>query len=197
MSIIIYNPGIPPLPAPYEKAIKDTLNNIGLNALTISSTIRTPKQQAQAMYNNLVSLGTDSQRKLYGQAGNKIIDVYVLKKAYGYGLQDTLNAMESEIIKIGAPNVSAHCTSDPLKYVAFDVPPQQIPPEKKSLFENAMSKITSKILIPGKTTGEPVYHLEIKKGILDALATAAKNPAALLIIAGLSFFLIYKHLKKG
>lgn len=191
MSSIIYPPGIPALPPAKEQILKDTLSSIGIPTLTLSSTFRTPAQQARAMFNNAEALGPDSQKKLYGPAGDKVIDVYILKKAYKYGPADTIAAMEKEIIKQGPSNVSAHCTSDPDKILAFDIPPAQIPAAKKSIFENAMKKITSKFLIPGVTTGEPVYHAEI--GSFLALAEKAA-PITVLIIAAVGFA-IYKLFK--
>lgn len=192
MSTIIYPAGIPALPPAKEQILKDTLSSIGIPSLTLSSTYRTPAMQARAMFNNAEAKGAESQKALYGPAGDKVIDVYALKKKYGYGQADTLKAMEAEIIKQGPQNVSAHCTLDPEKLLAFDIPPAQIPAAKKSIFEKAMKKITSKFLIPGVTTGEPVYHAEIGSFLQKAEKAA---PVTLLIIAAVGFA-IYKLFNK-
>jgi len=192
MSVIKYSPGIAPLPPNKEQILKDTLASVGIESLTLSSTFRTPAQQAQAMYNNAQTLGIASQRKLYGPAGNKVLDTYQLKKSYNYGPADTIAAMAITILSIGPSNVSAHCTSDPQKLLAFDIPPAQIPPEKKSLFESAMKKAMSKFLIPGVTTGEPVYHAEIG----SFLQLAEKAAPVTLLILGAIGIVIYKLLNK-
>ena len=163
MSQLIYASGIPRLPDIYETQIKSALDSVSIPSIKITSTIRTPKTQADAMYNNILSLGVDSQKKLYGPNGNNVIDVYILKKNYGYGKADTLEAMEQKIIDLGPENVSRHLTIDPLQYVAFDVSPDSIPTTKRNLFIDAMKKIANKILTPTYSTGEPVFHLEMGK----------------------------------
>ena len=185
MSTINYLPGIPLLPESWEKVLRDTLDSVGISSLTLSSTFRTPAAQALAMYNNVQTQGIDAERNLYGPYGNKVLDEYQLKKNYGYGKNDILKGMEQKIIEIGPQNVSAHCTLDPLKNLAFDIPPGQIPDALKSNFETAMKRNTSKFLIPGITTGEPVYHAEINESIFATITKAAANPAAVLVLAAL------------
>jgi hypothetical protein len=164
VSTILYNAGIPPLPAKFEAEIKKALDSVGVPSITVSSTFRTPDRQALAMYDNLKKFGVSAERKLYGPAGNRVIDTYELKKNYGYGISDTLAAMTNTIRFVGCGNVSAHCTSDPEKSVTLDIEPSSIDTVRRPLFESAMKAISSKFLIPGVTTGEPVYHAELKAG---------------------------------
>jgi hypothetical protein len=189
MSKINYSAGISPLPPNIERKVIDTLSSVGIPSISISSTFRTPAQQASAMYTNIVNKGIDSQRKLYGPAGNKVIDAYTLKKNYGYGQTDILKAMVKAINTVGPSNVSAHCVADPTQQVAFDILPGSIPKEQKKIFEDSMKSITSKLLIPGITTGEPVYHAEIRRDVLQYVSTIGTAIIALLITA---FFLLKK-----
>jgi hypothetical protein len=179
MSTIKYNSGIPPLPPGVEIKLKDSLDRANIASVTVSSTYRSPSAQAAAMYRNLEAQGVKTQYDLYGPAGDKVIAVYELKKKYGYGMTDILKAMTDKIIELGPSNVSTHCVLDPEKHVAFDILPASVPASGKALFESEMRKI-GKFLVPGKTTGELVYHVEINKSIL----TGATIVIILLLGAG-------------
>jgi hypothetical protein len=190
MSFISYLGNIKKLPAKFESKILSALNSIGLDTITISSTYRSPESQALAMYQNVLAQGLDSQRKLYGQAGNKVLDTFQLKKNYGYGQSDIIKSMTDTINQVGQKSVSAHLTTNPESGVAFDVIPSSIPANKKVLFENAMKRITSKFLVPGSTIGENVYHVEM---------VSSGNPAIIIIaLAGLSVagYIAYRKYKK-
>jgi hypothetical protein len=191
MSRIVYNTGITPLPASKEKIVTDTLDTIGIPSITVTSTFRTPAQQALAMYNNIMATGIVAQKKLYGPGGDKVIDEFNLKKNYGYGKGDILKAMERKIIEVGPSKVSAHCLPDPENHVTFDISPSSVPAAKKSLFEKAMKKITSNLLIPGVTTGEPVYHAEIKT--LSARIAETGSIIAPLMLLVIGYFIAKKY----
>ena len=66
-----------------------------LDSIRITSTMRTPYEQARIMYDNIESKGTKSQYLLYGGNGDKVIDVYIKNKDKD---RDTV--------------VSKHCLSD-------------------------------------------------------------------------------------
>jgi hypothetical protein len=66
--------------------------------LIITSLQRTPRQQASAMYNNIVSKGVASQYNLYGSGGDAIINVYVSEKAKSSTPTEIKNAMTSAIV---------------------------------------------------------------------------------------------------
>jgi hypothetical protein len=186
MSIINYASNIPVLPANFEKKLHDTLVSAGIPSITVTSTYRTPSRQAAAMYDNLLSQGVAAERKLYGPAGNKVIDTFELKKNYKYGQSDILKAMTDTIYTVGPSNVSAHCTADPDNHVAYDILPSSIPADKKDVFISAMKSITSKLLIPGITTGEPVFHAEMNKsnlGLAVALVALTSIVLAGIVIA--------------
>ena len=63
-----------------ELVIKEILATAGETSCTITSTARTPEDQARAMYNNLETHGVEAQKKLYAAAGDQVIEVYVASK---------------------------------------------------------------------------------------------------------------------
>lgn len=186
MAAINYSNGINPLGQKWEALVRDTLDKAGIASILITSTYRTPEQQARAMYDNIVSQGLDTQYKLYGPGGDAVINEYVLKKNYGYGVKDILTAMARKIREIGPSKVSAHCVADPEKAATFDILPASIPPAQKNIFESSMQKI-SKILIPGVTTGERVYHVELRGG-------AATGLVVIMVAAGVLFLAMKKFI---
>src|SRR3954464_6203331 len=69
------------VPSACETIIKELVALAGDKSCTITSTARSPEDQARAMYNNLESKGVEAQKGLYLDAGDKVIDVYVASKA--------------------------------------------------------------------------------------------------------------------
>ena len=137
--------------------LKDILKTAGLSSALISSTARSPAQQARVMFNNIVATGVAAQKKLYAAAGDAVIDVYVKSKAAKKS-PDQINAdMEAKIIELGPTTVSHHA-ADPKVLNVFDVAPSSI--GDKKAFELAVSKEkrVSKFLLP---PNDPGYHLEI------------------------------------
>jgi hypothetical protein len=136
------------------------LSKAGLGTCMITSTSRTPADQARAMFNNIANHGVASQKALYAAAGDKIIDVYVAGKAAGKTAAQIMSAMEMEIIKIGPGKVSHHC-ADPNVLNVLDIAPSSI--SDKQAFEDAVDAAiaagtVSRFLIP---PSDPAYHLEI------------------------------------
>jgi len=143
---------------PFSLAIlEDILRNAGLKSATISSTARTPADQARVMYDNLEAEGVAKQKKLYAAAGDEVIDVYASSKAAGKTPSQIKAAMEAKIIQIGPTQVSHHA-SDPNVLNVFDVAPSSV--TDKKAFENAVASENrvSKFLLP---PNDPGYHLEI------------------------------------
>src|SRR5262249_1922446 len=77
--------------------LKDILEAAGLTSCVISSTARTPADQARVMYNNLVATGVAAQKKLYAAAGDMVIDEYVKAKGAGKSATEIKAAMEAMI----------------------------------------------------------------------------------------------------
>lgn len=139
------------------KVLEDILQAAGLTTATISSTARTPADQARVMFDNIKSQGVAAQKKLYAAAGDAVIDEFVKAKAARKTDIEIKAAMEAKIISIGPTKVSHHA-ADPNVLCVFDVAPSSI--EKKAAFEKAVQadKRVKKFLKPPL---DPGYHLEI------------------------------------
>jgi hypothetical protein len=139
------------------QVLEDILQAAGVGSALISSTARTPADQARVMFNNIEATGVAAQKRLYAAAGDSVIDEYVKAKKAGKTPVEIKAAMEAKIIAIGPTKVSHHA-ADPNVLCVFDVAPSSIP--KKAAFEKAVGadKRVSKFLKPPL---DPGYHLEI------------------------------------
>lgn len=139
------------------RVITDILQRAGLSSATISSTTRSPADQARAMYANLENFGVKSQKKLYAAAGDAVIDVYSVAKTAMKTPMQIKAAMEAKIIEIGPQKVSHHA-ADPLVLCVVDIAPSSI--ANKFAFETIVRSDgrISKFITP---PDDPGYHLEI------------------------------------
>jgi len=145
------------------EVLSDILANAGLGECIITSTSRTPADQARVMFDNIVKHGVAAQKALYAAAGDKVIDVYSSSKKAGKNATQIKAAMEKEIIKIGPGKVSRHC-ADPAVLNVVDIAPSSI--LNKQAFEDAVDSAiehgkVSKFIMPPT---DPAYHLEIPQG---------------------------------
>ena len=144
-----------------KNILREILSHAGLDSCLITSTSRTPADQARAMFNNLETKGVKSQRELYSAAGDLVIDVYEAQKKTGKTAAQIKTAMEAKIKAIGPEKVSHHC-ADPNKLNVVDVAPSSI--GNKHAFENAVgvarsSGKVSRFITPNN--GDPAYHIEV------------------------------------
>ena len=139
------------------KVLEDILQAAGLTSALITSTARTPADQARVMYANIVRTGVAKQKQLYAAAGDMVIDEFVKAKKAGKTEVEIKAAMEAKIIAIGPTKISHHA-ADPNILCVFDVAPSSI--AKKAAFEKAVraDKRVKKFLMPPV---DPAYHLEI------------------------------------
>lgn len=139
------------------KVLEDILQAAGLTSALITSTARTPADQARVMFNNIVGTSVIRQKKLYAAAGDLVIDEYVRAKKAGKSAIEIKAAMEAKIIAIGPTKVSHHA-ADPNILCVFDIAPSSI--TKKAAFEKAVlaDKRVKKFIMPPV---DPAYHLEI------------------------------------
>ena len=114
------------------KVLEDILQAAGLNSATISSTSRTPADQARVMFNNIEKTGVAAQKKLYAAAGDAVIDEFVKAKKAKKTPTEIKAAMEAKIIALGPTKVSHHA-ADPNILCVFDVAPSSI--TKKEAFD--------------------------------------------------------------
>ena len=144
--------------------VNDAMVAIEDTEVDVSSGYRSPEKQAEVMYDNIESNGTESQYKLYGKSGDKIIDKYVSLKSKGdannvYSKEATVEGMVSEINKVGPGKVSAH-SNDPKSYNVFDIAPSSVSNIKS--FQKALGgdkRVTKLIKYPK----DPAIHVEIKQ----------------------------------
>ena len=139
------------------KVLEDIMQKAGISSALITSTARTPADQARVMYANIVATSVAKQKQLYAAAGDLVIDEYVKAKKAGKTEVEIKAAMEAKIIAIGPTKISHHA-ADPNILCVFDVAPSSI--AKKAEFEKAVKadKRVKKFIVPPL---DPAYHLEI------------------------------------
>lgn len=146
--------------------LKDILRTAKIDSASISSTARTPTDQARVMFNNLEGPDPEareaSERATYGAAGEKVIDVYVALKKEKKTADEIKAAMKAKIDELGPTNVSHHI-SDPTKLTVFDVGPASIPKDKHDALNTAgkaeEGKSLSKFIPHPPDKG---FHFEVK-----------------------------------
>jgi len=112
------------------------------------------------IHNNLIIQGVESQKKLYGSAGDKVIDVFITEKKNDKNPEEIIKEMELEIMRLGPQNVSKHC-ADYTKLVVIDIAPSSV--SNKFEFINIVNSYKERGLISNFITPpkDPSYHLEI------------------------------------
>ncbi|MCA1593798.1 MAG: hypothetical protein LC754_14340 [Acidobacteria bacterium] len=139
----------------------EILRTAGLSSCQITSTSRTPADQARIMFSNISKHGVASQKALYAAPGRAVIDEFVRAKNAGRNRAEIIAAMEAKIRALGPEKVSRHC-SDPAKLNVVDISPSSI--ANKKAFQNAVNAAieegtVSKFLTPANQ--DPAFHLEI------------------------------------
>jgi hypothetical protein len=137
--------------------LTDILRAAGLARAVLSSTSRSPSEQARVMFANLERQGIDAQRKLYKEPGRKVIEVYRQAKLAGKSPAEVQALMTAEIVRLGPTTVSRHA-ADPKILNVFDVAPSSI--ANRAAFEAKVraEPRVAKFLLP---PNDPGYHLEI------------------------------------
>jgi hypothetical protein len=129
----------------------------GIKSLTITSTSRTPYDQARIMYGNVEKYGVAKQKKLYAAAGDQVIDTYSNAKLKKMTANEIIAIMEAKIIAIGPGKISKH-TADPNVLNVVDISAGSISNPKAFINAVNNSNDVSKFLQPPT---DPAYHLEI------------------------------------
>jgi hypothetical protein len=145
------------LTAHSKEVLTDILRRARIARALISSTVRSPAEQARVMYGNLERNGVEHQKRLYGRGGDRVIDAYAREKGAGASPDAILRAMAETIREVGPENVSRH-SGDPRVLGVFDVAPSSL--SDRVGFEHAVreERRVSKFLLP---PADPGYHLEI------------------------------------
>jgi len=152
--------------------IKGIMKSAGVHKITITSTLRTPEEQVEAMYNNMCNKGVQSQLDYYAAAGREVVQAGIavggidkskenqVKKA----MVDKVNSLQKE-----GRLVSKHCVS--LESYAqrnvFDISKRLLPVTLQRAFDKAITKYVKdnpgkvKYISPFENRGEPAFHVEI------------------------------------
>ncbi len=133
----------------------DIMIESGNSNFIITSTLRTPEDQARAMYQNIKAKGYKFNYKLYGANGDKVIKVAENAAKDKLSEKEIMAAMVKEMNKIGPGKVSKHA-GDPNKINVIDIAPSSI--SNRKAFELAVEKRKIYMLKP---PDDPAYHLEI------------------------------------
>jgi hypothetical protein len=139
----------------------DILRASGCDSCLITSTSRTPADQARIMFNNISTQGVAKQKALYAPPGRAVVDEFVSAKNAGKTKDQIIAAMEAKIRALGPDKVSHHC-ADPAKLNVVDVSPKSV--AKPQAFQKAVNDAitqgkVSKFLTPGNN--DPAFHIEI------------------------------------
>ena len=125
--------------------------------VTITSTLRTPEDQARAMYNNIVSRGVQHNLTLYGPAGDRVVNVAAQGRRQGLTRDQILAAMAAEIRRIGPGRVSRHA-GDPNVINVLDISPHSI--RNRQAFVREIRERGIFLIEPPR---DPAFHLEIRQ----------------------------------
>ncbi|MEV6525233.1 hypothetical protein AB0M43_25095 [Longispora sp. NPDC051575] len=152
-------------------AIKNGLRAAGQPTATITSTARTPADQARAMFNNLVNpartvaQNTANQLALYQAPGRAVVNRFTTATAGMTLAQINANAatvraaMEAEIVAQGPSNVSRHC-ADPAVLNVVDVGAGVFNATNGPLFVASVTGQVTRVLDERATNS--CYHLELQ-----------------------------------
>ena len=129
--------------------IMKAMAEAGLTVVHVTSTVRSPEAQANAMFNN----ERRGKHIKYGQAGTEVQKCYPDKQK-----------MIDKIYELGPYNVSHHCvTPETLKKInVIDISWQRVPVDNRRAFHNALLKRVN-ILLDLYNSQDPAFHIEIKQ----------------------------------
>ena len=157
------------------------LKESGLKTAVITSTIRTPEEQAAIMLEN-AKKNLDKQYDLYGDSGDLVLDVYKENKSKA----DVLKLMIAEIKRLesSGERVSKHCVSKEtyLRHNVIDVGLNSMKAANSSFdqkkFTAALKKLKDEgyleVLIDETMKSNSAWHFEIQVN-KKALVTYERN----------------------
>ena len=134
-----------------KDVVKDGLRAAGQTSNIVTSTARTPFDQARAMFINLVNpkntiaQNISNQKKLYAPPGDAVINIFIAETnnlTYDEIIQGSLiirAKMEKEINVQGPPLVSRHC-ADPATISVIDIWRSGFNSQNRPLFMNAVQE---------------------------------------------------------
>lgn len=155
-----------------KNILKKAAKSSGNKKIVITSTIRSPRKQAEAMYNN----ESNGKHIRYAAPGKQVLDVYSQTK--NQGREKTINAMVEKINELSkqGKRVSLHCVSES-EYAKLNIIDVSyingLTDYKKFILDLANDSSVLKIIHPIKSIGtsgkisyddgEPAILIEIKQ----------------------------------
>ena len=94
----------------YLSILKEAGEASGNDTIVVTSTARTPYDQARIMFENLERTGVPYQQSQYRQPGREVIAVYKDLSDKKKNKGEIVFAMEQKIKYLGPENVSKHCS---------------------------------------------------------------------------------------
>jgi len=158
-----------------RNVINMALDEAGMNAAMITSSIRSPERQARIMYDNALK-NLQGQKDLYGATGDRILKVFEQQHKKKRSRADVIKLMARKIeeLSVGDAKVSRHCVSS-AQYSEKNVIDIGLNSTKavagnsfnQESFTKALSRLTTKGLISKfiDETGRSntTWHVEIKQ----------------------------------
>ncbi len=138
--------------------LRDIMRTAGVARLTITSTQRSPQDQARVMFNNIERDGVANQKRLYKAPGQSVIDAYAAAKSAGKSADEIKAAMLARILEIGPEKVSRHA-ADPKVLNVFDIAPASVARQSDFVQAARSDQRVAKVLTPAEN--DPAFHLEI------------------------------------
>lgn len=151
------------------QVIKMALKEAGLKTGVITSTIRTPEEQAAIMLQN-AKKNLQKQYDLYGDSGDLVLDVYEENKTKS----NVLNLMVEEIVRLGkeGDRVSKHCVTKEiyLKNNVIDIGLNSMRAANPNFDPKKFTEVLKKLkkegyidtLIDETMKSNTAWHIEIK-----------------------------------
>jgi hypothetical protein len=143
-----------------SRIISNSMEDAGENTVSVSRTTATPSQQANVMYDNIISFGVENQKDLYLPPGDRVIDTYVSASSQkGATKASVTGLMTDKINSEGPQNVSKHC-GDPKIINVIDISPSSVKNVRSFQSSLRSNPGISKLLPYPK---DPGIHVEIKQ----------------------------------
>ncbi len=168
-----------------EERLQKYMRAAGISSLLITSGRRQPGDQARIRFDLCERHGLDYARKLYGRAGNRVLDWYTAANP-----TLSLPPMTAAVIANGPTNVSRHC-APASESETFDVDPESV--ADQTAFLAALSygqKVgeVDELIWPPK---DPAIHVELITGAPDHPIVVGPTMSTVSKVVGPALFLFF------
>jgi RHS repeat-associated protein len=143
--------------------IATSMSKANVNTVNVTSTHRSPRQDAAAMYTNAAKPnGVADGHRLYGANGDKIVDTYAAARGAGLNREQIIDRMTATIVQIGPTKVSHHAF-EPAVLNVIDISNSALGSQARSFNAALLSNPEVHPMFSPYTLGhrDPAFHLEI------------------------------------